>query len=426
MTTLLVALSIIVVLMALRVPVAVSIALAAMTAVALDLGTRVFAVSAQVMVDGVNSFVLIAAPFFMLAGEIMNRGGLTRRIFRLASALVGWLPGGLGQVNIMASMLFAGMSGSAVSDAVGLGNMEISAMRQRGYGKRLSAGITASSALIGPIIPPSIPMVIFGALSGTSIGSLFLAGIIPGLLMGGALMATVAVYAALGHCPKEPRTTRHELAAATLAALPALALPVLVVGGIYSGLFTPTEAAVVATAYALILAVCYREITLADLRQILVTVTIATGALFLIVAATALLGWAIARSGVMIEIALSLSSAVSGQAELLLIIAGLCLIVGLFMEPIAALVLLVPILLPAVKVLQIDLVQFGIVTVLSLMLGLLTPPVGILLFAVAKIADLTVEEMILSVLPFLVPLFAVLLLVIFYPPVVLFLPRLLY
>src|SRR5690606_6783949 len=191
MTAMLIALGAIVVLMALRVPVAIAIGLSAMLAVATELGWRVFPVSAQVMVDGVNSFVLIAAPFFMLAGEIMNRGGLTRRIFRLASALVGRLPGGLGQVNVMASMLFAGMTGSAISDAVGLGTMEIKAMRERGYNPRLSAAITASSSVIGPMIPPSVPMVIYGALAGASIGSLFLAGIVPGILMGLALMVTI-------------------------------------------------------------------------------------------------------------------------------------------------------------------------------------------------------------------------------------------
>lgn len=426
MTILLIAIALIVGLLMLRVPVAVAIGLAAMAAVAIDLGVKTPVVSAQVMVDGVNSFVLIAAPFFMLAGEIMNRGGLTGRIFRFANALVGRLPGGLGQVNIVASILFAGMSGSAISDAVGLGNMEIRAMRERGYGKRLSAGITAASSIVGPIIPPSIPMVIFGALSGTSIGALFLAGIVPGLLMGASLMITVAIYAALGHCPREAAPAKGEITASFLAALPALFLPVLVVGGIYSGFFTPTEAAVVATAYALILAFAYGEMKVRDLPSILVTIGSATGALFLIVAATALLGWAITRSGVMIEIALGLSAIVSGQTELLLIVAALCLVVGLFMEPIAALVLLVPILLPAVKILQIDPVQFGVVTVFSLMLGLLTPPVGILLFAVARIADLPVDEMTRAVIPFLVPLVVVLLLIIFFPALVLTLPRLLY
>lgn len=426
MTTLLIALALIFLLMALRVPVAVSIGLAAMAATATELGWRVFPVSAQVMVNGVNSFVLIAAPFFMLAGEIMNRGGLTQRIFRLANVLVGALPGGLGQVNVMASMLFAGMTGSAISDAVGLGTMEIRAMKERGYNAQLAASITAASSIIGPMIPPSVPIVIYGALAGASIGSLFLAGLVPGIFMGIALMVAILVYDRMGFCPREPRATRSELRAAATAALPSLALPVLVVGGIYSGFFTPTEAAVVSTAYAAFLTTIYGELRLGDVRAVIAGVASATGALFLIVASTALLGWIVTRSGVMIEVALWLSQEVESQTQLLLIIAALCLVVGLFMEPIAALVLLVPILLPAVKFLQIDLVHFGIVLILSLMIGLLTPPVGLILFVVARIADISITQMIRGIAPFLLVLIVVLLLIIIFPTIVLFVPRLAY
>jgi tripartite ATP-independent transporter DctM subunit len=423
---LLVALAILFLLMALRVPIAASVGLAAMSAIAAELGWRVFPISAQVMIDGVNSFVLIAAPFFMLAGEIMNRGGLTHRIFRLANALVGRLPGGLGQVNVMASMLFAGMTGSAISDAVGLGTMEIKAMTERGYDRRFSAAITAASSIIGPMIPPSVPMVIFGALAGASIGGLFLAGLIPGILVGVALMVTVAFYARKGYCPKEEPATRSETIDALISAMPSLVLPVLVVGGIYTGIFTPTEAAVVATAYSALLAFFYRELTMSDLLKILVRVSSATGSLFLIVASTVLLGWIVARSGIMVEVAIWLSSTVSNQTHLLLIVALLCLIVGLFMEPVPALVLLVPILLPAIKILQIDLIHFGIVVVLSLMIGLLTPPVGLILFIIAKIADVPIDQLIKSIAPFLLTLMVVLLLVTVFPSLVLFLPRLLY
>ena len=426
MTTLIIALSLLFVFMALRVPIAVSIGLAAMAATAVELGWRVFPVSAQVMVHGVNSFVLIAAPFFMLAGEIMNRGGLTRRIFRLASALVGRLPGGLGQVNVLASMLFAGMTGSAISDAVGLGTMEIQAMRERGYDRKLSAAITAASSVIGPMIPPSVPMVIYGALAGASIGSLFLAGVVPGVMMGIALMVTVWIYARLGLCPTEERASRQEVVASMIGAVPSLALPVIVVGGIYSGIFTPTEAAVVATVYSGILSFVYGEMNISTLLGIVGRVSSATGALFFIVATTSLLGWIVTRSGVMIEVALWLSSAVPSKTGLLLIVVALCLVVGLFMEPVAALVLLVPILLPAVKILQIDLVHFGIVLVLSLMIGLLTPPVGMILFIVAKIADIRIDQMIVAITPFLMTLIVVLLLITVFPSLVLFLPRLSY
>lgn len=426
MTSLLIALALIFVFLALRIPVAAAVGLAAMVAGMVEMGWRFLPVSAQVMVDGVNSFVLVAAPFFMLAGEAMNKGGLTTRIFRLASAIVGHLPGGLGQVNILASMLFAGMTGSAISDAVGLGKMEIQAMNERGYDRRLSAAITSASSIIGPMIPPSVPMVIYGSLAGASIGGLFLAGIIPGVLMGASLMITVWIYAARGYCPKEERATRSELLSAVRGALPSLALPVIVVGGIYSGVFTPTEAAIVAATYALFLAFLYREMSLADFGQILTRVASASGSLFLIVAATVLLGWVVTRSGVMIELALWLGNAVDSQWALMLIIVAICLVVGLFMEPVPALVLLVPILLPAVKVLQIDLIHFGIVMVLGVTIGLLTPPVGLILFIVAQIADIKIDQMIRAIIPFLIPLVVVLLLIAVFPAITLALPNFLY
>ncbi len=413
-------------LLALRVPIAIAIATVGMSAVALDLGSRVFVVTAQVMTDSVNSFILIAAPFFMLAGEIMNRGGMTRRIFRFASALVGWLPCGLGHVNVIASTLFAGMTGSAISDAVGLGSMEIAAMKERGYNVEFSAGITAASSILGPIIPPSVPMVIYGALAGASIGDLFLGGVIPGLIMTGALMVAISIYALRGKCPKEPPASRSELMTAAREALPSTLAPIVVVGGIYTGIFTPTEAAVVAVAYALFLATCYRELNWSGLYAALQRVIIATGALFFIVAATALIGWAVARSGVMIEATYWLSSEVNSPTILLLIIVALYLVVGLFMEPVAAMILLVPILLPAVKAVHIDLVHFGLVTILSLCLGLLTPPVGLVLFAIAKIADIDVHRLVYATTPFLFVLIAVLLLIVFVPDTVLFLPRLLH
>lgn len=413
-------------LLLLGLPIAVVLGLLAMGFVLIELHGRVFLVAAQVMVDGLNSFVLIAAPLFMLAGEIMNRGGLTHRLFRFASMLVGWLPGGLGQVNIVASMLFAGMTGAAISDAVGLGTMEIKAMKDRGYDLKLSAGITASSSIIGPIVPPSVPMVIYGALAGASIGGLFLAGLVPGLLMGLSLMLIVFFYARLGKCPIEPKPNLREFLVAGRSAIPSLMTPVIVVGGIYSGLFTPTEAAAVATAYALMLTFLYREMTLRELARIVVQVISVSGALFFIVATTSLLGWITARSGVMITIALWLSNSFSSQTSLLLIITALYLAAGLFMEPIAALILLVPILMPAIKVLNVDLIHFGLITVLALCLGLLTPPVGLVLYAVARVADLPLEEMVRGVLPFLVPLFAVLLAIILFPGLTLFLPKLLY
>ena len=412
-------------LVAVGLPIAFGVGGIALTATALELGQRVHLVAAQVMVDGLTSFVLIAAPFFMLAGEIMNTGGMTRRIFRLAAALVGRLPGGLGQVNVVASMLFAGMTGSALAEAVALGTMEIKAMRERGYDVEMSAALTAAASTIGPIIPPSVPMVIYAALAGASVGQLFLAGIVPGLLMGLSLMITVYVYYRLGKCPSLGAQPKGELWAAAKDALPSLVNPVLVVGGIYSGLFTPTEAAIVATAYSLLIATVYGEMTLRHLVQIIVKVTTTSGALFLLVAATSLLGWMVARTGIMTQVALWFSTEIASPTVMMLLMVALYIAVGLVMEPVAAMILLVPILLPAIKVLQIDLVHFGVVTVLALVIGLVHPPVGLVMYAVARIADIRVERLAIALIPFLIPLFLVLLICAVFPGVVLWVPHLL-
>lgn len=413
-------------LLALRVPVAPALGIVALAAVAVEDGiAKAPVIAAQSMVNGVNSFVLIAAPFFMLAGEIMNQGGLTQRMYRLAHALVAWIPGGLGQVNVLGSMLFAGMTGSAISDAIGLGTMEIKAMNAAGYDRKFSASITAASSLLGPIIPPSVPMVIYGAVAGASVGSLFLAGVVPGILMGVALMIAVGIYARRGYCPREGKPTASELRQALLGAVPSLMIPLFVVGGIYAGLFTPTEAAVAACAYALLLTTLYRQLDWPELGRIVVRTVMATGALFFIVAATALLGFVVTRSGAMIEVALWLGQEITSPTVLLLLIVLLYLAVGLFMEPIAAMLLLVPILLPGVKLLGIDLVHFGIVTVLALCIGLLTPPVGLVLYTVARIADIRADTLAFAVLPFLLPIVAVLLAIVAMPDLALGLPRLL-
>jgi len=391
-----------------------------------SLGARFPLVAAQTMVNSLNSFVLISAPFFMLAGQIMNAGGMTRRIFRFATVLVGRLPGGLAQVVVLASILFAGMTGSALAEAVALGSMAIPEMRRRGYHDVSSAALVGAASTIGPIFPPSVPMVIYAALAEASVGRLFLAGIAPGLLIGLMLMGAAYLYARIGRFPSQPGGPRPPMLRAAWEALPSLAAPVLVIGGIYSGLFTPTEAAMVAVAYCLVLSLLYRELTLRRLARIMIDVAAVAGSLLLLIAATSFLGWIVARTGVMIEVALWLSSSVSSPAALMLIITALYLLVGLVMEPVPAMVLLVPILLPAVRILQIDVVHFGVVTVLALVVGLIHPPVGLVMYAMARVAEVRVDRLALALLPFLIPVLIVLVLCAVFPGFVLFLPRLLY
>jgi len=415
-----------VVLAAVGLPIAFAVGGIAMVSALTSLGARFPLVAAQTMVDSLNSFVLISAPFFMLAGQIMNAGGMTRRIFRFATVLVGRLPGGLAQVVVLASILFAGMTGSALAEAVALGSMAIPAMRKRGYDEVASAALIGAASTIGPIFPPSVPMVIFAALAGASVGQLFLAGIVPGLLVGVMLMGTAYLYARLGRFPTEPGGPRPPMLRATWEAIPSLVAPVLVIGGIYSGLFTPTEAAMVAVAYSLVLSWFYGEMTLRRLAHLMIDVAAVAGSLLLLIAATAFLGWIVARTGVMIELALWLGSSVSSPAALMLIITGLYLLVGLVMEPVPAMVLLVPMLLPAVRVLQIDVVHFGVVTVLALVVGLIHPPVGLVMYAMARVAEVRVDRLAVALLPFLIPVLIVLLLCAVFPSLVLFLPRLLH
>ena len=390
------------------------------------LGARFPLAAAESMVDSLNSFVLISAPFFMLAGQIMNAGGMTRRIFRFAIVLVGRLPGGLAQVVVLASIMFAGMTGSALAEAVALGSMAIPEMRARGYHDVSSAALVGAASTIGPIFPPSVPMVIYAALAEASVGRLFLAGIAPGLLIGLMLMGAAWLYARIGRFPKHPQGPRPPLLKATLDAFPSLVAPVLVIGGIYSGMFTPTEAAMVAVTYCLVLSLLYRELTLRRLAHIMVDVAAVAGSLLLLIAATSFLGWIVARTGVMIEVALWLGSSVASPAALMLIITGLYLLIGLVMEPVPAMVLLVPILLPAVKILQIDVVHFGVITVLALVVGLIHPPVGLVMYAMARVGEVRVDHLAVALLPFLIPVLIVLLISAVCPAFVLFVPHLLY
>lgn len=379
------------------------------------------------IINGLNSFTLIAIPFFILAGHLMNASGFTDRIFSFARALIGWAPGGLGHVNIGASVIFAGMSGAAVADAGGLGAVEIKAMRDAGYDRGFSVGVTAASSTIGPIIPPSLPLIIYGVVAEVSIGRLFAAGLIPGLLMALALMAMVHWMAKRrGYRREAAFSLRTSIRALRGAVLPLLA-PVIVVGGIVFGIFTPTEAAIAAVAYTLLVgAVVYRSLDWRAVLEALRATIETTAAVLMIVASAALFAWVLTANQVADGLAGSLLAMTDNKTLVLLAIMVLVFAVGFFMETIAAITILAPIVLPVSAAVGIDPVHLGIVLVLNLMIGLLTPPVGMVLYVLAKVSRTPFEECVKATLPFLVPLLVVLLLLIFFPAIALWLPNLVY
>jgi len=379
------------------------------------------------MVNGVDSFPLLAIPFFILAGNLMNTGGITYRIFEFAKALVGWLRGGLGHVNIGASVIFAGMSGAAVADAGGLGTIEIKAMRDAGYDLEFSVGVTAASSTIGPIIPPSLPIVIYGVMASASVGQLFAAGLIPGLLMAVALMAMVAWYAHRRGYPRDARFSITRLWRAFCGAFLSLMTPVIIVGGIITGVFTPTEAAIAAVAYALILGIfVYRTLNLNRLLRVSMETIETTAIILLIVAGASIFAWILTSNRVTEQFAGMLLSFTDNKVVILLIVTLILLVVGCFMETIAAITILVPVLLPIVTQVGVDPVHFGVVMVLNLMIGLLTPPVGMVLYVLSRVGKLPFERCVAATAPFLIPLVAVLLLITFVPGMTLWLPTLIY
>jgi C4-dicarboxylate transporter DctM subunit len=412
-------------LMALGLPVAVAMCLTSAATLLMIGQADILSVMGQRLYASTTSFPLLAIPFFILAGNLMNTGGMTERIFRFAHSLVGHLKGGLGQVNILGSMVFAGMSGSALADAMGLGAIEVKAMVKSGYQPRFAAAVTAASATIGPVIPPSIPLVIYGSMSGISVGALFLGGVIPGVLMGVAMMATVYVIAVKRNYPREQRATLREVGQALLGGLAAIATPALIMGGILSGVFTPTEASVAACIYAMFLGmVVYREIAWTDLPNILWDTVRQTAQVMFIVAAAGLFGWVLIFLRVPDDLIAWLTSLSDSPLMVLIIINVILLLLGCFMEGIAIMLLTIPIFLPIIAKLGIDPVHFGVMMTLSLMLGLLTPPVGMVLYAVSSIAKVPMMALARELVPFLLGLFAVLVLIMLVPETVTWLPRL--
>jgi tripartite ATP-independent transporter DctM subunit len=381
--------------------------------------------SAQLLSGGVRGFTLLAVPLYIFAGELMNVGGITNRIFDFANALVGHVRGGLGHVNVLASMIFSGMSGSSSADAAGLGRVEIQAMLARGYRPEFAASITAVSSTIGPIIPPSIHMVLYGAMAEVGIDYLFLAGIVPGIIMAACLMAAVYLLVVLGKepCPTQPWPgLRHIIKASVRAVLP-LSAPIIIVGGILSGVFTPTEAGAIAVFYALFLGIFYGDLGLAGLYQAMLRAVRSTAVVMFILATAKMFAW-----GITIEKVPELLShglfAVSSEpwVALLLVLAGL-LVLGMFESASANLVIVTPILVPLAPQLGLDLVHLGVIVVLSLMIGIITPPVGISLFIVSDIVKIPFERIARATAPYVVALVIALLVVTYLPDIVLWIPK---
>jgi TRAP-type C4-dicarboxylate transport system permease large subunit len=452
-------------LMLIGVPVAMAMAGASLLYM-ITSGTVPDMVLAQRMIVGIESFPLLAVPFFILAGNLMNIAGITARIYGFAVALVGWMRGGLGHVNIIGSVVFSGMSGTAIADAAGLGAIEIKAMQDHGYSTEFAVGVTAASATLGPIIPPSLPFVIYGMMANVSIGALFLAGILPGLFMTLLMMATVAWFAwrnrwgadtkfswpALGAAAVEilvvlafPMAawlmTRAGLSAnaatgiafAALLALDwyfqfsavmALMAPVILIGGMTMGWFTPTEAAMAAVAWALFLGlVRYRSMTLRTLVKASFDTIETTASVLFIVTAASIFAWLLTTTQAAQLLADAVLSVTSSKWVFLLLANLLILFVGCFIDVVAAITILVPILLPIVHKLGIDPVQFGLIMTLNLMIGLLHPPLGMVLYILARISKLSVERTTMAIIPWLVPLLLALAAITYVPQLSLWLPQ---
>ncbi len=379
----------------------------------------------QKMAQAMNSFPMVAAPLFILMGNLLAAAKITDRIVHFATALVGPVRGGYAHASVVSSMIFAGMVGSAVADAAGTGGVEIRAMRKAGYRPETAASITAAAATIGPIIPPSLPMVIYGVTADVSIGKLFMAGFVPGVLMGLSLMCMIVYMARKQNFPRQKWVGFIGLWKAFRDSFWALCAPALLLGGMFSGHFTPTEAAAVACLYALFLGfVVYRTLKLADIPGILVESAEMTGIVVALVMTAAALGWCMSISRLPQTVAPLLVETIGSQVMFLIVCNLILFAVGCFMEVLAAILILIPILVPAAIGFGVDPVQFGIIMIFNLILGTIHPPIGVVLFVTARIAEISFEKMSIAILPWLIPLVTVLIAITFWPPFTMWLPHL--
>jgi tripartite ATP-independent transporter DctM subunit len=411
----------------LRVPVGVSMLMVSVITLVTVVDVPLFVVPQYVLAASVK-FEFLAIPFFILAAELMNSGGMTERLFRFASVLTSWMRGGLAQVNIVASVIFAGISGTAVADAAGLGRVEIAAMRKAGYDLQASAGITLASCIIGPLIPPSVVAVIYATTAEVSIGRMLLAGAGPGLLLAAMLMGTVYLLARTGriHCPVVPHPTRAELRHAVLDGLPAIMTPFVILFGILGGAITPTEAGVAACVYALAISVLYyRTASLRQVSEALVRSVLATAMIMFLIATASVMSFIVTREQSADQLLRLMNASTDSLSLKLAMINIFLLITGCLIEGIPAMLLLIPVMLPVIQSLGVDPVHFGVILIFNLLIGIITPPMGVGLFIMSGITGLRVEQVFRGTLPYLAPLLASLLVITYVPQVSLWLPDLL-
>ncbi|MFW5332395.1 TRAP transporter large permease [Hydrogenophaga sp. ZJX-1] len=388
----------------------------------MDMGT-----AAEQLLNGTySSFLLLAIPLFILAATIMSTGSILDRLLRFCNAIVGRFPGGLAQVNVLQSIVFASMSGSALADAAGSGKMMLAMMTRDGrYTRGFAAALTAVSAVIGPILPPSIPLVLYALVSGASIGYLFIAGVLPGLLLGAVQMGLIYFLAKRRNYPVEARVALREMPAITRAAFPALMLPVILLGCLYSGITTPTEAAGLAAAYALLISVLlYRSIGWRDMYDALLTSARTSISIGMLIAGALVFNFVITAENIPASLSEILKTLDLSPQGFLLLVNLMLLVLGCFLEGSTIILVILPVLLPTATALGIDPVHFGVVAVLNIMIGLVTPPYGLLLFMMTRIADVSLMELVREVMPFLGVMLGALVIVTLWPDMVLFLPRL--
>ncbi|SHF25885.1 TRAP transporter large permease [Alkalibacter saccharofermentans] len=409
------------VLMGIGVPIAFSMGLSGIVAIFID-GNIPRVIVPQRIFVAMDSFTLMAIPFFILAGELMNTGGITKRIVKFSSSLIGHIRGGLAHVNILASMFFAGISGSAVADASSIGAMLIPAMVEDGYDDDFSVAVTATSSCIGPIIPPSIGMIVYASMSGLSIGSLFMGGMIPGILMGLVLIMVTYVFAVKRGYKAEPKASLNQIWASFKGAISALLMPLIILGGILSGVFTATEAGAIAVLYGFIVGFLTKQLKVSDLPRIIMNAAVVTTTTMMVIGAAQVMSWLLARQMFPQLITTALTTLTQSPIIVLILILVVLFILGFFMDATALLIILVPVLVPIANQFGFDPIHFAVLVVMTVQIGAVTPPVGILLFITCNIGKIPVSKGAKAVAPFLAAMIAVVLLCLFIPGIITWIP----